>query len=318
MLLRLPLGPARLRVSRTTLPALLCLQLASIALPVAARDIAQIADDDRSSRRLSDDATQVTTRDRSTGVTFTVTAAAAARFKNNVYETKRDRIGSVYFDPEALLFARRPFDFDPRFRLGLGAYANQQIYTHRSARDAGYTLLRAIMEADFQDRRWRVALRYAAGLTMEPDGSLIDYTAHDFRLRAGRSFDAGWLIGGAADALTLTPQITLLRRDASRASKSKSEAVASLLWDHRIADGWILEGEVSATFTRYDRVDDFRERDLALRIEPRVTYAPRDANYALGVMVGLGRRFSNISDFDAFYWEAGPGAEAKATLRWRF
>lgn len=311
-------GPTGANAMRTVTSTLLAISLIAIATLASARDIAQIADDDRTSRRLGDEATEVTTRDKSTGVTFTVTAAAAARYKSNVYETKRDRIGSVYFDPEALLFARKPFDFDPRFRIGLGAYANQQIYTHRSARDAGYSLLRGIMEADFQDRSWRVALRYAASVTTEPNGSLIDYTAHDFRLRAGRSIDAGWLIGGAADALTLTPQVTLLRREASRVSKSKSEAVASLLWDYRFASAWIFEGEASATFTRYERIDDFRERDLALRLEPRITYAPRDANYALGVMVGLGRRFSNVSDFDAFYWEAGPGAEAKATLRWRF
>lgn len=279
-----------------------------------ARELAQASVDDRTRRSEGDEPAEPQDSAVRPNVSVTLTGSFAMRYRSNVYETRRDRVGSAYVDPELLLFARRAFEMDPRFRLGVGAYVNQQAYARREARDAGFTLLRGIAEADFLDEAWRVAIRYAPSATFEPRDQALDYTAHDARLRVSRD-----VVLGGFDRFVLTPQLTLLRREASRSSRRKSEFVPALLWDVRIADSWSLEGEASATYAAYDiDADGIRRRETTLRLEPRLTYAPSGANYSASFMIGVGRRFSNVPDQRGFYWEAGPGGDAKATFRVRF
>ena len=186
---------------------------------------------------------------------LTITPSFAARYKSNVYDTRRGRIGDFYVEPSLLAFMRTPLDEAGCSGFALGGYVDQQVFSGLAAREAGYTLLRAIAQYDFALGPWEIGVRYAPSITFDGDSRTKDYLAHDLRVSLARDYDPSAALGLSTNQL---------------------------------------------------------------RLEPRVVFAPPDANYSLGAALGIGKRFSNDPAPRRAYWKVGGGGVARVTFNWRF
>ena len=117
---------------------------------------------------------------------LTITPSFAARYRSNVYDTRRGRIGGFYIEPSMLAFMRTSLDEAGRSGVALGAYVDHQVFGGRAARDAGYTLLRAIAQYDFSLGPWEIGVHYAPSITFEGDTQTTDYIAHDLCVSMAR------------------------------------------------------------------------------------------------------------------------------------